>query len=111
MQKPLWLHKPRPEKNKPMNEPQVPPVSILPIGLPRKNIDIKKISEGMSISKTSRTEAKYFPSTSFKSLMGRVRINSIVPLFFSSAKVFMVIAGTRKRNTQGAIIKRVSSVE
>jgi len=43
-----------------------------------------------------------------KSLNGLVNNNSKVPERFSSENIRMVTAGTRKRNTQGAMIKRVS---
>jgi hypothetical protein len=39
---------------------------------------------------------------------GRVRRSSIVPDFNSPANIFIVIAGTKKRKTQGEITKSVS---
>jgi hypothetical protein len=52
--------------------------------------------------------AKYFARMICISVSGRVRSNSIVPDFFSSAKERMVIAGMRKRKTHGPIEKSVS---
>src|SRR5690554_1225941 len=43
-----------------------------------------------------------------KSLIGLVSKSSIVPFFFSSANIFIVIAGIRNKNTQGANIKSPS---
>ena len=53
------------KKNSPMKDPQVPPVSILPTGFPRRKTEMKKISEGIKIIIISTMEAKNFPSTSW----------------------------------------------
>ncbi len=48
---------------------------------------------------TRANAARNFPNTIFQSLSGFVSNNSMVPIFFSSAKLFMVMAGTKKINT------------
>jgi hypothetical protein len=47
--------------------------------------------------KTSINPAKYLANIICKSLNGRVNNSSIVPLFFSSAKDRMVMAGIRNK--------------
>ena len=60
------------------------------------------------ITKTSA--AKYFPKMICVSEIGLVVINSMVPLFFSSANERIVIAGIKNINIQGAKLKKESSV-
>jgi hypothetical protein len=55
--------------------------------------------------------AKYLERIISKSVSGFVNNNSMVPLFFSSAKLRMVMAGIKKRYTQGAIINKPSKEE
>ena len=65
---------------------------------------------GIKETNTSNTEARYFARITCISVKGLVNNKSRVPAFLSSANMRMVIAGTRKRNTQGAMKKRGSSV-
>lgn len=57
---------------------------------------------------TNNTEAKYLAKTICKSDNGCVNKISRVPLFDSSANIFIVTAGIKNKNTQGAMTKRVS---
>jgi hypothetical protein len=50
---------------------------------------------------------RYLPKIKELSLTGFVSINSIVPCLFSSAIVFIVIAGIKKSSTKGKIVKRL----
>ena len=59
---------------------------------------------------TSTSAAPYLPSTICVSVTGRVVMNSMVPLLFSSAKLRMVMAGIRNINIHGAKLKNASSV-
>ena len=53
-------------------------------------------------TQTNRSEAQNFPKTICQSEIGFVFNSSMVPVLNSSAKLFMVIAGIKKRKTQGA---------
>ena len=59
---------------------------------------------------TSRTAEAYLAVTICKSDNGLVRSNSMVPVFCSSANIFIVIAGIRKRKRSGARIKKESKL-
>ena len=53
-------------------------------------------------TQTNRSDAKNLPKTICQSEIGFVFSSSMVPVLNSSAKLFMVIAGIKKRKTQGA---------
>ena len=63
---------------------------------------------GIKALTTSKTAEVYLAVTICKSDNGLVRSNSIVPDFCSSANIFIVIAGMRKRKRSGARIKNES---
>ena len=56
--------------------------------------------------KTRNEAARNFENITFISEIGFVKSNSIVPVFFSSAKSFIVIAGIKNINILGAILKK-----
>lgn len=96
-------------KKSPINEPQNPPTSIFPIGLPRINTEMKYISVGNKEKITRTKPARYLARITSMSLRGFVKSSSIVPVLLSSENMRIVMAGIRKRNTHGAIKNKVSS--
>ena len=58
-------------------------------------------------TKTKETAPKNFPIMNCLSEIDFVKINSSVPDFFSSAIIFIVIAGIKKNNVQDEIVKKV----
>jgi hypothetical protein len=57
-----------------------------------------------------KRRARYFPSVICQAVKGLVRRVSNVPLLYSSEKLRMLMAGTRKRSTQGAREKNLSKL-
>ena len=74
----------------------------------RKCIENRKSNVGNNAISTKTTAARYLAVTILNSEIGRVRRSSMLPVRSSSANIFIVIAGTRKRNTHGEIRKSVS---
>lgn len=66
---------------------------------------------GTNAISTRMTAEKYFAKTICISDTGCVNRISIVPLRCSSANIFIVTAGIRKRNTHGAIMNNGSMLE
>src|SRR5690554_942457 len=94
--------KPLPRKNNPRYDPHVPPTSKLPGGLPSCHTLYTYIKVGNRESSTSTTPARYFAKITCKSVRGRVKRSSMVPVRLSSEKDRMVMAGTKNMKTQGA---------
>ena len=60
---------------------------------------------GNRATTSSSTAATYLASTTCPSVRGLVSSSSMVPVRLSSLKLRMVTAGSRNRNTQGAMKK------
>ena len=81
----------------------MPPLSIFHAGTAKLPTLYQYTKVGSNASTTSTTAAKYFANTKRISVMGLVSRSSMVPVRRSSLKLRMVTAGTKKRNTHGAM--------
>ena len=84
--------------------PRYPVTSIPKSGSPRIIMVNAYGSVNSNAAERRLSPAKYFPSTISRSLMGMVKRSSIVPLFRSSLKSRIVIAGTKNMKINGIIL-------
>ncbi len=98
-----------PTSKSPIYPPKVAALSIVP-SEERKEIIPRYINEMTRVKINITITAKYLPKISDEVLIGLVSSNSMVPVFFSSAKRRIVVAGIRISNNQGASIKNGSNV-
>ena len=81
------------------------PVTSIPIsGSPRIIMVNAYGSVNSNAVERRLSPARYFPSTISRSLMGMVNRSSIVPLFRSSLKSRIVMAGTKNMKINGIIL-------
>ena len=96
-------------RNKPMYEPMMAPLSISPVE-DKEWMVITYNKVGIKAVMITTSIAKYFPKTICQLVRGLVCKVSKVPLLNSSAKLRMAKAGIKKINTQGARSKNALSV-